>query len=82
MRLCRERIPTVMHEEPYLSVKAASPVWELLTGSGMPKVGWPDDYDTSAIGGRLGYVRRSEGHGISAYDWMWMMDFADRVWGR
>ena len=68
-------------EGEYLSVKAASPVWELLTGTGMPKVAWPDDYDTSAIGARLGYVRRTEAHGISAHDWKWMMEFADRALG-
>jgi len=66
-------------EGEYLAVKAASPVWELLTGTGMPKVAWPDDFDTSAIGPRLGYVRRSEEHGISAFDWLWTMDFADRI---
>ena len=63
----------------FLSLQAASPVWELLCGEGLPKVAFPDDFDTSAVGSRLGYVRRSESHGISAYDWMWMMDFADRV---
>ena len=63
----------------FLSLQAASPVWELLCGEGLPKVAFPDDFDTSAVGSRLGYVRRSENHGISAYDWMWMMDFADRV---
>jgi hypothetical protein len=24
-------------------------------------------------------VRRSQEHGISAYDWMWLVDFADGV---
>ena len=66
----------------YLSVKAASPVWEMFYGKGMPKVDYPDEFSTAAIGERLGYVRRSENHGISAYDWMWMMDFADGVFGR
>jgi len=64
----------------YLSVKAASPVWEKFCKGGMPKVDFPDDYDKSAIGHKLGYVRRSENHGISSYDWNWMMDFADGVW--
>ena len=63
----------------YLSLRAASPVWEMFYGEGLPPGDWPDAYDTSAIGSRLGYVRRSEGHGISAYDWKWMLDFADRV---
>ena len=66
----------------YLALKAASPVWEMLCGEGLPSGDWPDNYDTSAIGKRLGYVRRTEQHGISAYDWMWTMDFADRVFAR
>lgn len=40
---------------------------------------WPNDYETSAIGSRLGYVRRNQQHGHSAFDWIWMMDFGDRV---
>ena len=66
-------------EGEYLSVKAASVVWTFLGKGGMPDVAWPADYDTSAIGKDLGYVRRSQNHGISAYDWQWMMDFADGV---
>lgn len=69
-------------EGEFLSLQAASPVWELLKGEGLPKVAWPAAYDTSAIGRWLGYVRRSEAHGISAYDWKWTMDFADRVFGK
>ena len=64
----------------FLAVKAASPVREKLGKKGLPKVDFPADFDTSAIGPCLGYVRRSEGHGISAYDWTWMLDFADKVW--
>ena len=66
----------------YLSVKAASPVWEFLGKKGMPDVEWPDDYDTSAIGPDLGYVRRPNEHGISPIDWEWMLDFANGVWKR
>ena len=66
-------------EGEFLAVKAASPVWTLLGQGGMPDVAWPDDYDTAAIGRHLGYVRRDRSHGISAYDWMWMLDFADGV---
>lgn len=66
-------------EGEFLAVKAASPAWTLNGEKGLPEGVWPDDYDTSAIGPRLGYVRRSEGHGISGYDWMWMLDFADGV---
>lgn len=69
-------------EGEFLALKAASPVWEKFGKKGLPKVNWPDDYDTSAIGQYLAYVRRTEEHGISACDWTWMMDFADGVWGK
>ena len=69
-------------EGEFLSVQAASPVWKLLGKGAMPEVPFPADYDTSAIGKDLGYVHRSQNHGINAYDWMWMMDFADRVLGK
>ena len=49
--------------------------WEFLSLPGLPDVGYPDYYDTSAIGPYLGYVRRTEGHGISAQDWQWLLDF-------
>ena len=75
-------LPWFDTEGEYLAVKAASPVWTLLGKDGMPNVPWPDDYDTSAVGRDLGYVRRSQNHGISAYDWLWMMDFADGVFGK
>ena len=64
----------------FLAVKAASPVWEKFCKTGLPKVEWPDNFDTSAIGPSLGYVRRSEKHGHSAQDWTWMLDFADNIW--
>lgn len=66
----------------FLSVQAASPVWEKFCGDGLPRVEWPADFDTSAIGSRLGYVHRTQEHGISAWDWTWMMDFGDGVWKR
>ena len=65
----------------FLSVQAASPVWKFLGKKGLPKVSWPDDFDTSAIGPTLGYVRRSQDHGIAVIDWLWMLDFADGVFG-
>ena len=65
-------------EGEYLALKAASPAWRLHGDEGLPNVSWPDDFDTSAIGERLGYVHRSEGHGISGCDWTWMLDFADK----
>ena len=68
-------------EGEFLSVKAASPAWELLRGAGLPKVAWPKPYDMSAVGPFLGYVRRTERHGLVALDWKWALDFADRVLG-
>ena len=61
----------------YLACAAAAPVWRFLGRGSMPDVPYPDNYDTSAIGRHFGYVRRSEQHGISAYDWRWLLDFAD-----
>ena len=66
----------------FLALQAASPVWEKFAGKGLPRVAWPADFDTSAIGPRLGYVRRSGQHGHHAYDWTWMLDFADGVFAR
>lgn len=66
----------------FLSVQAASPVWEKFCKTGLPRVEWPQDFDTSAIGERLGYVRRSGQHGHAAHDWVWMLRFADRVFDR
>ena len=62
--------------------KAAAPVWTFLGAGTMPDVPYPDNYDLSAIGESFGYVRRSEEHGISGYDWEWMLDFADRAFGK
>ena len=64
-------------EGEFLAAKAASPAWRLQGDAGLPDVAWPADFDDSAVGDRLGYIRRSEGHGISGYDWTWMLDFAD-----
>ena len=61
----------------FLSVRSASPVWELLGKPGLPDVSWPADFDTKAIGPCLGYVRRSGAHYISHHDWEWILDFAD-----
>ena len=63
----------------YLACKAASPAWELFGLPGLPGDGYPDYYDTSAIGRYLGYVRRTQSHGISGYDWTWLLDFADKA---
>lgn len=74
-------VPWYDTEGEYLALKAATPVWRFLGGEGLPDVAWPDEFDTSAIGRDVGYVRRAEGHGISGYDWKWMLDFADRALG-
>ena len=66
----------------FLALQAASPVWRFLGRNGLPDVPWPADYETSAIGPSLGYVRRDQGHGISAMDWLWMLDFADNIFGK
>jgi len=60
----------------FLSLKAASPVWEKLCGTGLPEVEWPESYSRAAVGEKLGYYRRENNHGISAIDWRYMMDFA------
>ena len=65
-------------EGEYLACRAAAPVWEFLGRGGMPGEAYPDNYDTSCIGENIGYVRRSEEHGIAPCDWQWMLDFADR----
>jgi hypothetical protein len=63
----------------YLACRAASPAWEFLKLPGMPGKAYPDYFDTSAIGPYLGYVRRRENHGIAAYDWVWLLDFATKA---
>ena len=62
----------------FLACQAASPVWEFLGRPGLPKGDFPANFDTSRIGPALGYVRRGGEHGISGYDWIWLLDFADR----
>ena len=66
----------------WLSCKAASSAWTFLGKPGLPDVAEPECFSTAAIGPRLGYVRRKGQHGISGYDWQWMLDFADGAFGR
>ena len=66
-------------EGEYLSCKAASPVWKFLGGKGLPDKPFPAEHDTSCIGEDLGYVRRFRHHGLSAQDWVWLMDFAEKA---
>ena len=63
----------------YLACRAAGPVWKFLGKPGFPDKPFPPDFDMSCIGSHIGYVRRSENHGLSPYDWRWMLDFADRA---
>ena len=62
-------------EGEYLSCKAASCAWEVCGKSGFPDVPYPDDFDTSAIGENIGYYRRSQEHGIAAFDWLRLLEF-------
>lgn len=64
-------------EGEFLSVKAASPVWEFLTGKGIGLDKRPKPYDVVGLHPPLGYVCRTEEHGLSPYDWKWALDFAD-----
>ena len=64
-------------EGEFEALKAASPVWTFLGRPGLPRATWPAAYDVSAIGADIGYVHRTERHGLSAYDWTWIMDFAE-----
>lgn len=66
-------------EGEFLALKAASPVWEFLGEKGLPKVEWPDTYDMSAVGHKLAYYRRDNLHGIAAFDWIQMIEFAEKL---
>lgn len=64
----------------FLALQAASPVWKVLGKKGLPKVGFPADYDRSAIGSYVAYYHRPLEHGIAAIDWQYMLEFADGCW--
>ena len=66
----------------WLSAKAASPVWEFLTGRGLGTETWPEPYSEDLVRPPFGYVRRTECHGLSPYDWKWAIDFAGLVFGK
>ena len=57
----------------FLAAKAASPVWEVLTGKGLGLDEWPEPYDDSFVRPPFGYVRRTGTHGLSPDDWRWAM---------
>lgn len=63
----------------WLAAKAASPVWEFLTGKGLGADVWPEPYSEALVRPPFGYVRRTECHGLSPYDWKWAVDFANNV---
>lgn len=63
----------------FLSCRAASSAWELHGLPGLPHGDFPHSYDLSRIGPMLGYVRRGGPHGLSAMDWAWALDFAERA---
>ena len=70
----------------WLAAKAASPAWELLTGRALggkthAPAEWPAPYCDSAARPPFGYVRRTECHGLSPYDWKWAVDFAAEAFG-
>ena len=66
-------------EAEYMACRAASPVWKLLGLPGLPDRPFPPDYDTSCVSSHVGYVRRTEQHGLSPYDWQWILGFAKRA---
>ena len=66
----------------FLAAKAASPVWEFLTGKGLGLEEMPPEYSDCAVRPPFGFARRTEKHGISPYDWKWALDFADRTFGK
>lgn len=64
-------------EGEFIACQAASPVWELLGKPGLPaNCVYPESYSAAAIGPCLGYYRRTEMHGIAAFDWYQIMRFA------
>ncbi len=66
----------------FLAAKAASCVWEKFAGKGLGLEEMPPPYCEDYVRPPFGYVRRTEKHGLSPYDWKWTLDFADRVFGR
>ena len=65
----------------FLAAQAASSVWTFLTGKGLGLSEMPPAYDDGCVVPPFGYVRRTECHGLSPYDWKWAIDFANKVYG-
>ena len=76
----REAARCVAESDP--AWMGVEPAGEFLGLPGLPAGDFPANYDTGRIGTHLGYVRRGGQHGITGYDWMWTLDFADRAFGR
>ena len=56
----------------------------MLTGKGLgggaaAPLEWPDPYSEELAEPPFGYVRRTECHGLSPYDWKWAIDFAGKA---
>lgn len=70
-------------EAEFFSVRAASPVWNLLGYEGMPDVYWPAVGSGAAIGSHLGYYRRAGNtaadHGVIMADWEQILSFSDNL---
>ena len=62
-----------------LAAQAAAPVWRALGADVAFDGVQPEPYDAVAAVPPFGYVRRTEDHGLSPYDWKWALDFADRT---
>lgn len=63
----------------YLALQNALPVYSLLkTGSVIPPVMPP--LNTPVYGSRVAFHIRDGGHNLLLKDWIWFMDFADKLW--
>ena len=61
----------------FLSVQAASPVWDFLGKDSTFGDSFPDTGASTAIGPNLGYARRDGAHGVIQTDWDWILAFAE-----
>lgn len=66
----------------WLAAQAAAPVWRALGADVAFDGVQPEPYDAVAAVPPFGYVRRTEEHGLSPYDWKWALDFADRTFSK
>ena len=63
----------------FLGALAASGAWELNGEIGLRPQEWPQT-DQPMQTGKIGYHRRAGGHGLTAWDWARVMDFAHNQW--